>query len=288
MRIGFLALGAAVVVLASPGHTQTTNNPGDPHDCVGVLRSALAGGRQGALTGCTAELPGAVAKMLDEQRSRGYSVQMRALYSYGIQVRDPLVLGAATRLADDGGATLEARMLGLLVILGQHNNSLIMGPPGAFQDLVTGAAFELGTCPRIRIASTRTYMVDNPLPVDYAAEAASLVDRLSHSPGPSAIRLMSACMRRLIHVPPHVDRSKIRLSYLCDNLFRVYNDGSAPADLRFEVSGAIETHTTTVPARSSSLLEVDTSGELRLFLDSTLVASAANGKRSCPTSERSR
>ncbi|HEX6533729.1 MAG TPA: hypothetical protein VF041_03980, partial [Gemmatimonadaceae bacterium] len=85
-----------------------------------------------------------------------------------------------------------------------------------------------------------------------------------------------------------VDVASIRLTYVCDNSYRVGNSNYVPVTVRYQVDGTGEGGSITVPGRSSdegaapeASLTTRGVGMVRLLLGGRVIQTAANGGTAC-------
>jgi hypothetical protein len=84
-----------------------------------------------------------------------------------------------------------------------------------------------------------------------------------------------------------VDIPGIRLTYLCGNTFRVVNPNFVPVTVRYEVDGASEGASITLPPllaadpQPSKLITTTAAAGVRLLYDGTAIQRAANGRVPC-------
>jgi hypothetical protein len=76
--------------------------------------------------------------------------------------------------------------------------------------------------------------------------------------------------------------SRILLTYICGNRFRVRNTNTAPVTVSTDVYGTTEKHAFIVQPAKDFFFPNGHKGTVRLFFNGQLVQTKANGGKPCP------
>jgi hypothetical protein len=131
-----------------------------------------------------------------------------------------------------------------------------------------------------RFAQTSGSLTD--LPSDYLNQLLSTMQSVEAATAyPNDIRGAARCWRLLLErdVPPV--GSKLLLTYMCNNRFRVRNSNTASAAVSADVYGTTEILRFTVQPREDFFIEMAHKGTVRLFFRGGLVQTKANGGKAC-------
>ncbi|MEW5928679.1 MAG: hypothetical protein AB1941_14520 [Gemmatimonadota bacterium] len=236
----------------------------------------------GWIGGCPTLAAPALAGAIRNARTAQDTMYLGRLAGQAANVRDPQVLDAALALAGDRTASDRARVMAVLVLLGQRGSGLTVGDmplPALFTERLPAT----GIC-GFHVATGGAEIV-NPLPDDHVRRIAQVLDGIRYQNGESALlRNLARCARTgtLTEVPLQVDVSKIRLDYVCGNTFRIQNHTPEFLILSYTVAGTGEAEDVT--ARSGggwTHFNTDTAGTVQLIYDGQVVTTAANTGKSC-------
>ena len=196
------------------------------------------------------------------------------------RLRHPEVFAAALPLAQDASAALPARAAGLLMIANAFGPSLEL-------NRVTGPALLLeprpeGGCYRTALSAHRGG-TDRPLSSDAARQAARVFDPLIYSStAPLLLQRLAGCLRSAVDsdIPPQLDVSGVRLTYLCGTRFRVRNPLPEFLPMSYDVYGKNEGRGVNA-GPGDTVFSTDSVGTVRLFYDGRLIQTKANGNVAC-------
>lgn len=237
----------------------------------------------GWLPACPEDGPAAVAAAISAAGQVADTAYLVALFRTAAYIRDAQVFAAAQALASNRSARPEPRVAALLILMG------VLDMPTSFNDLGGSAlmvtALPSDRClPTLGVGGTRWRVIDDPLPADARRQVAGLVDRIRHDPTESPLmRNLAGCMRpAFFDVPPQIDVSGVRLTYLCDTLFRIYNPTPDRLVFTVEVEGTDETFRIGVGEGQEYTFFTEHVGTVQLYYDGRLIQTAANGQQPCP------
>ena len=174
---------------------------------------------------CASTAGAAVATKLRAARAETDSAYLQVLLTAAIQMQEPNVWQAGVDLADDPTATVSARVVGLLVQLGQYSGQMSPFGSRSWTTLVTvpwsgGCGFDM--------VSGSRYRSQVALPSYAYGASASHLDALAANPSaPSIVRNLASCIREAMAstVPETVDPALIQFEYVCGQRYRVRNWG---------------------------------------------------------------
>jgi len=277
----------ANVLLTLPAALHAQRIPGPPPtaaECSAAVTALAAAERWGSSWGripeCGVEGGLAIANALNAVKTVTDSIYLRYLLGAASSIRDGNVWQAAITLSGDKTATLEARVIGLLVLLNQHDVMAALRLDLSWNQLMT---VPRATC---RFASDlhAAYLSDNSLPRGAVIRAAAHFDAVEEDfTNPAVVRTVAECARVLLRdeVPETVDPALIRLSYVCDTKFRVTNLSSKWIDVSYQVRNTDEHGDYAVGPQSEEMIWTDEIGTVVLFYLGKAIRTAANGGTAC-------
>jgi hypothetical protein len=287
------ALAAVALALAPAGlAAQGWGAPPTDAQCDEWATGLTAGGQTalyvvtyGNIPACPSVAPGALAGAIRAARATRDTAYLGGLAGTAAQVRDPAVFAAALEVADDGRASNESRVLGLLVAVSSLGSSPDV-PGYARPRLFTQALPAAGIC-GFEVAGGGP-VIDNPLPADAERRAARVFDGIRYANGePALVQNLARCARSVISVeiPPQVDVSQIRVDHVCGNTFRVQNHTGASLILAVTTTGpdgVTETEDVQAPAKGGwTQFTAPATGPIQVSYDGAPVATVANAGRGC-------
>jgi hypothetical protein len=286
--LAVLLLGAAPVV----AHAQRLGPPPGADQCDGWKDGLAAGGARardalagGWLAGCE-DGPRVLAQALRSARLVSDVEHLYALAFAAAGVSDASLFAAALALADDAGATTEARAAAILVTVAQFGASIDFHH-GRGSALLTDPAPASGICgPMIY---THGPAERTPLPPDAHRQAAKVLDALIHGADtPALLRNLARCSRGVAggDVPPQVDLGGVRLEYVCGTTFRIHNPTPIRLVFAYRVEGFSDELDIPVEGSRHEDFDVFETGTVRLLYDGRPLTTLPNGGRPCPESGR--
>jgi hypothetical protein len=244
--------------------------------------AALNAVTYGNVSRCTAEAPAALAAAVRGARASADTAYLGRLASTTADVKDPAVFSAALEVAADERATDRARVMALLVTVGQLGSGQDVEDRTRPQ-LFTEALPATGVC-GFEISASAP-VIDNPLPADAEVQAARVIDGIRAARGQSALlQNLARCARSVtsVEAPPQVNVSGIKVDYVCGNRFRVQNHSGAPVTLTVATEGTSQIITVAAPDIGGwTAFTAPAAGTVRVTLDGQFVATVANGGRRC-------
>ena len=259
-------------------------------DCAQWAQSLAAGGQaaietldRGWLAGCPNSGPAALASALRGARAETDTAYLVRLADVAGNLEHPAILAAALELAGDRGATTAARATALLVLPGQLGAGPgVNGLPGGV--LLTQPLPATGVCaPGLR-ATHAAAPASAASRGDAPRRVAAVVDRIrTDASEPDLLRSLARCVRPAVKgVPPQVDVSAVRLTYVCGNWFRVRNPTRESLLFEFVAEGTGERRRLRVSAGGERTIATDAPARVRLYYDGRSIQAAANGGAPCP------
>lgn len=259
--------------------------PMTPEECLAAVSALESGARDGMgwsrLPACGSEGAAALGRAVKRARLETDSTYLLSLLSAANRIRDAQLLSAGLNVAEDNGASQPARVLALLVLLGQYDNGLGFPMTVSWHDLTMvprGSACRLASNPEAMYAS------DDGLSADGLQRTATVTERIARQRANSAvIRDLASCVRQAISdsVPESINPSLIQLRYICDNKFGVRNHSDEWIDASYAVAGTSDRGDLTVAPKDETPFVTDTAGTTQLFYQGRVVASMANKGKSC-------
>lgn len=230
---------------------------------------------------CASTAGPAVASKLRAARTETDSLYLQVLLTAAVRMQEPNVWQAGVDLADNAGATVSARVVGLLVQLGQYSGRLSPFGSRSWQDVVGVPASECG----FDINNRPRYRSKVPLPSNAFNVSASHLDALAASAStPAVVRKLASCVREAMEptIPQTVDPALILLDYVCGHRYRVRNTSTKWVDVTFQLFHGNERGTFPVAAGGNvTFTTIDPYG-LALYYNSQLIREAQNGGTTCP------
>jgi hypothetical protein len=285
-------LVAAVIALLLAGllgsdlPAQTiTGPPPSAEECAAAASALANGARDGSgwerLPACGAAGGTAMAGAFRAARQETNAGYLEALYAGMSSIRDPAVLSASIEVMRDDAASSRARATAVLIAYSQYQDGLAPSIGTSFGDVISGR--DPHRCPLVPTSHVG-WQSQSPLPADYLQQLASALDQVSKSStAPGVVRRFARCARRSMSddVPLTVPSSFIRLSYTCDNEFRVRNQGDEWVDVSWQVEGTSNRGDLAVPPQGEVPFTADVQGLTQLYYQGSLLQSKANPGTPC-------
>jgi hypothetical protein len=182
--------------------------------------------------------------------------RLEQLLSYGSLIRDPAILTAAWALIENQQAAGPVRNLGLLFAISEHDPGWI--PQGLNTDLqlLTEKLPEFCIMGHVTDAA---YGLAHPLPADELHQLylrASAVLREPHPPKTTR-RLAGCIVRSLRRTEERPDYSLIRITYVCANLYDLWNGAGQSVVVSWKVGGKGWLAGGPIPAHGKRRIEAD-------------------------------
>jgi hypothetical protein len=195
---------------------------------------------------------------------------------------DSTVARAMLQLASDAGATAESRIFAFRVLMGLHAPTTWFDQPSSYS--------ATGTACRTRTIAAPPPLPGAPLPDDFAQRAGTVAKSVANGTAAQNVRAAATCAYRHFGAFANldVDATKISLSYVCGNDFRVRNDNAVTAPLTYRVAGTADEGDVNAPANGALVFRTDSIGTVNLFLalpnippGPQPIRSASNGGTAC-------
>jgi hypothetical protein len=123
----------------------------------------------------------------------------------------------------------------------------------------------------------------NSLPADYRQAIIATMTAVEDEAGaPSAVRGAAHCWKVELERQQPFDVSKLKVLYVCGNMFRIQNKSPLPASVTYTVGKSGERGQTLVAPLSTSDFTVVNDGVFKLFYNAVEIDSKANGGTACP------
>ncbi len=283
-----LILGVLAVFGSTASLAFGQNIPGPPLTTAECDSAAalLSGGERdptgwAILSSCGSPGATALAGAIQAASSETDADYLQWLYFVASNIRDPAILGASGTLTENTGATVESRVIGILLLLSQFDNGLGPRLDISFATLLTSPAG--ANCP-IGVTYPGPYASRSQLQSDSLRRIVSPMETIKNDPNESQIlRDLAACTRNLltIAVPIRVNERNIHLTYICGNRFRVSNSSPESIMVTFDVDQTDKTGDFTVPPNADVVFTARGTGTVRLFYFGQLVQTKANGGLTC-------
>jgi hypothetical protein len=191
-------------------------------------------------------------------------------------IRDAAIFQSAKALSTNASATSAARIMALRVLLAQLSGGFHLPTPVSMTPEGRRCA------PRHLLARDASYRGAS-LPPDFAQQAFMAAKQVATSNASTEVRLVAQCVQEIYSafVPPDVDPSLLRLTYLCGNKFRVRNANPDWADVRYEVANTDDDGEYEVPPDGEITIETGSTGLTLLYYDDKVVQKARNRRVAC-------
>ena len=271
------ALGRAQLVPAGAPITDA--------ECVAASNALASGARDGAgwgrLPECGRLGANSIARALRAARLETDTIYLRNLQSAVLGSRDTSVFKAGLALSKDVSATIDARVLGFLTLLAQHDNGLTFSLRLSWADLV-GVPRGID-CGLVAITES-LYLWNGPLPGGYLDDMVEATEAAMYNAGtPQVARDIAGCARNAIleEAPEVVSVTKIGLGYVCGNTFRVTNSSPKWIDVTYRVDATTETGDMSVAPNGARDFFTHATGRVLLFYRGTQIRQRANGGTEC-------
>jgi hypothetical protein len=296
-----LLLLAALAAFAptSPVDAQTISRPVppvSPAECAEADQTLRTGdlaqtdSQRAALTVIGGCVNGADAMAVAMQRRRNETLSADMYSVFSPVAADTALLRTALELAADASAGLPARVLSLRLTLAYLGVNWFVG----YNDITSAVE---GTFCMTGPAGPGIPTLRSNLPADAPErirQQAMLLER--DVAQPAAVRSAANCVMNAWRsskglspqlLVPDV-RSALSLEYVCGNQFRIKSTVPHEVVAEYEVQGTAGRKTLHLARRKSgqsfgeTVLDLDTSGELRLLFDGDVIHTKANGGTTCP------
>lgn len=219
-----------------------------------------------------------LAEALKDARSETDPTYLERLYGAMATTRDPDVFAAALTIMQDAGASAQARSTAILIAVAQHNNAVALP-----LNLSLAEALQAGRC-RLLPINHAVYRSTNPLPVNSRAQLGGALLDVSAAPGtPSLVKTFVDCTRSVMSgaIAEAVPTSAIRLTYVCDNRYRVENQSTEPVEVSWAVSGKRTKAAIVVPPKGQNTFTAQRRGPTTLYYQRKAVQTESNSGRPC-------
>jgi len=231
---------------------------------------------------CASTAGPALASRLRAARMETDSLYLMSLLTAATQMQEPNVWQAGVDLADDAGATVSARVVGLLVQLGQYSDVLSPFGRRSWQTLVSVPWS--GLC-GFDVTDQARYRSKVALPsYAYPASASHLDALAANASTPAVVRNLARCVREAMAraVPETVDPSLIFLEYVCGTKYRVRNNATKWVDVSYQVYHVSERGDLTVGPGRELVFWTHAPYAVALYYNGQLIRDAQNGQTPCP------
>lgn len=276
---------AIVFCVASSVTGQGQGVPPTPAECQAGVDSLIAGARSAAtwqhVSFCGASGAAALVTRLPALSSETDTVYLTGIMGAANVVKDTALLRAAGLLARNAGATSQARIAALGIVLAQYTPSAnILGMRGWAGTLgsARGSDCRLGT------GGDYDYAYEAPQPPDSLQRIAAELDSVELRTGETALmRDLARCARGMVdEVPAGVPVAALTLTYVCGTTFQVSNSSARPAELTYSVSSEPgETYDVFVRPGASTRFSTMRAGTVDLYQNGVVVRTLKSVGRSC-------
>lgn len=263
------------------------SQPITPEECQAAVSALESGARESAkwsrLPACGSKGAAALGRAVMHARLETDSIYLLSLLSAANRTRGAQLLSAGLNVAEDNGASQPARVMALLVLLGQYDNALAFPMSITWHDLTT---VPRGQACRLTSNPEATYASDEGSSPEGLQRTATVTERIARQRASSAvIRDLALCVRQAISdsVPESINPSLIQLRYICDNKFGVRNHSDKWIDVSYSVTGTNDHGDLTAAPKAETPFVTDTAGTTQLFYQGRVVASMANKGKACRT-----
>jgi hypothetical protein len=137
------------------------------------------------------------------------------------------------------------------------------------------------------VSGASVILGESPPPPTARASVLSTLEQLAGTAENLQVRSAATRLQEAVYNVIDANTADVRLTYVCGNRFRVRNPNPVGIALRYEAGDTSDTETFTVPPRpygfsfSEALIETRKAGTVRLFYDSSLIQTTANGRKEC-------
>jgi len=297
--LAILVLGG---LTARPLGAQILHEPPAPTECAAWAAQLAAGGPDalqaltyGYLPGCPDLAPGALASAIRAARPSQDVAFLRDLAANAGEVPDKEVLRAALEVAGDKEASDASRVMALLVVVAHMGSSQDVSGLDRSQ-LFTQPLPGSGVCGfELKGSWGGPASTSYRLPRDAKRLAARTIDAIRYDADePPLVRNLARCARSVIpwRIPPQVDATKIRMKYVCENVFTIRNGTGAGLPVEMIITagnGSSERHDMNLPAGGSAIRYVaPVTGTVQMRYDGQLVTTVANTGLRCDKPDAAR
>jgi hypothetical protein len=289
------ALAAIISVLMSgPCGGQDPRSPATASECDAAIVSVErlvsrphapdASEQQQLWTATRCGAPGgaALAKLIPLARTSTDIPSFIKAEEVATNLADSSIARASLQLASDAGASAAARIFAFRVLMRLNS-------PSTSVDAAQSYATSGTNCKMHTIAALEA-LPGAPLPSDLAQRAGALAKATAVSSAPANVRAIASCAYREFGAFANldVDPTKISLSYVCGNDFRVQNGNTVRAPLTYRVVSKADDGDINVPANGTLTFRTDSTGTVNLYLnlpvvpnDPQPISTAANAATKC-------
>ena len=221
-----------------------------------------------------------MAKALRAARSETDLTYLQRLYDAMGGGWNPAVFSAALALMRDEGASAEARSTAVLIAVAPVDNALALP-----LNLSPADALRSSQCRLLPISDAGP---PAPIPPVAVARFGRALYDLRGDPGtPPLLQAFVACVRPLMMdaIADAVPTALLRLSYLCENDYRVDNGSTEGVQVSLLVIGAGDTADLWVPPRGAKTTGMMKQGTAALYYRGKLIQTAENRSQECTRPE---
>lgn len=262
--------------------------PGPPPtaaECRSAERALVQGNRAGLeiLPGCGSDGGFALARALLDARSETDPAYLGRLYGAMSSIRDPAVFGTALNVILDQKASDQVRATAILIAVSQHDVSLTPRLNVSFADLISPAS--KASC-RLSWASDQSYRSKSRLPSAYFEQfGKALLQLLSAPATPAMVRKFAECARPVARetIADAIPASSIRLSYVCDNRFRIKNKSIEDIRVTWRTQRDSDQGDVDLPSKGQVVFTTERPDSTSLYHRGKLVQTVANENEPCST-----
>jgi hypothetical protein len=233
------ALAVALAPLAARAQV-IPDPPPTPSECraiVAAIGPANPDGKGWYRIGeCGAKGIAALRGALWSARRNTDSLYLPSLIGTARRVRHARIFEIARKVATAPSTTNDARIMGLLVLLNQYDESL---SPPFDESWAKTTSVPGGIACRLLSVTDVFQLQAGALPADSLERIAETTEALMVRNYSAAVRDLAGCVRDMISedLPLAVPKSAITLTYLCGNKFRVANSGPFGVTVAYKVVG---------------------------------------------------
>ena len=176
--------------------------PPTPGECSAAIVALNSGSPTGAgwerIAACGSAGATAVGHALWNARASVDTVYLKALYASASAMRHPTILGTAREVVSTASASLDARMMNLLLLASQVDPTLSPRFSESWHSFVT---VPMGPPCTLRFSTDLEYRTTAALPSDYLARIAATVEPIMNgSSAPPVLRDLARCVHTIISV----------------------------------------------------------------------------------------
>lgn len=227
-------------------------------------------GRSGAM---------AIASAIDHSRAAAAPQKLRVLTAAG-SVVEPSVFESLLGYVQDRSQPAAVRTRALQSLLSVGISGIVLSRPEEFKEPNRRSCTLDNTFHYVTIIER--------VPRGTMMRAREIVGQLREDPGnPTEVRVAARCVyngfRSGLDLPFDFDATRIALSYVCGDTFRVRNDHAEGfVNLRYEIVGTQVVGTISVARGEETSFNVTPKGNVKLYHGDDLIAEATHDARACP------